>query len=57
MGAYGKKHNISHFSLVVDICTFAFYTLGLVSRSFRGEMLFLLKNYVELNVSSSAEKH
>lgn len=23
MGAYGKKHNISHFSLVVDICTFA----------------------------------
>lgn len=30
MGAYGKKHNIAHFSLVVDICTFAFYTLGLV---------------------------
>lgn len=23
MGAYGKKHNIAHFSLVVDICTFA----------------------------------
>lgn len=57
MGAYGKKHNISHFSLVVDICTFAFYTLRLVNRSFRGETLFLLKNYVELNVSSSAEKH
>lgn len=23
MAAYGKKHNIAHFSLVVDICTFA----------------------------------
>lgn len=30
MGAYGKKLNISHFSLVVDICTPAFYALGLV---------------------------